>query len=247
MGMLEGKTVIVTGGGQGIGRAIAMRMAREGASVVVNSVREESCGGVAGEIQKEGGKAIAVAGDVGNHEAVDKVVSAAAEEFGGVSILINNAGITRDNLIMRMKEEDWDDVHRVNLKSAFLMSKAVVRPMMKERWGRIINITSIVGLVGNPGQANYCAAKAGMVGLTKSLAKELASRNILVNAVAPGFIETRMTDDLGEEMKGKLLSEIPLGRIGVAEDVAGPVLFLCSEDSSYMTGTVLEATGGLGM
>src|SRR5690606_3111276 len=160
-----------------------------------------SCGPVAEEIRANGGRAIAVAGDVSQQEVVDRVLKASSDEFGGIHILVNNAGITRDNLLMRMKEEDWDEVNRVNLKSAFLLSKAVVRPMMKERWGRIINITSIVAITGNAGQANYCAAKAGMIGMTKALAKELASRNILVNAIAPGFIETKMTSDLPEDLK----------------------------------------------
>jgi 3-oxoacyl-[acyl-carrier protein] reductase len=247
MGILEGKKAIVTGGGQGIGKAIALKLAGEGASVIVNSAREVSCGPVADEINAAGGKAIAVAGDVSLAEVVDRVVKTATAEFGGVDILVNNAGITRDNLLMRMKEADWDEVLRVNLKSAFLLSKAVVRPMMKARWGRIINITSIVGLVGNAGQANYCAAKAGMVGLTKSMAKELAPRNILVNAVAPGFIQTKMTDVLPDEVKEGIMKGIPLARFGNVDDIAGPVLFLCSDASAYITGTVIESTGGMGM
>ncbi len=246
MGFLDAKTAIVTGGGQGIGKSIALSLAAEGATVVVNSAREESCGAVADEITKSGGKAIAVAGDVGDPAVVERVVKA-ADQFGGAGILVNNAGITRDGLIMRMKEEDWDDVLRVNLKSAFLLSKAVSRPMMKARWGRIINITSIVGVMGNPGQANYCAAKAGMIGLTKSLAKEFASRNILVNAIAPGFIETSMTHGLPDDLKTKMLEQIPLSRFGAPADIAGPVLFLCSDASAYITGSVIEVAGGLGM
>lgn len=246
MGFLDAKTAIVTGGGQGIGKSIALSLASEGAAVVVNSAREESCGAVADEITKSGGKAIAVAGDVGDPAVVERVVKA-ADQFGGAGILVNNAGITRDGLIMRMKEEDWDDVLRVNLKSAFLLSKAVSRPMMKARWGRIINITSIVGVMGNPGQANYCAAKAGMIGLTKSLAKEFASRNILVNAIAPGFIETSMTHGLPDDLKTKMLEQIPLSRFGAPADIAGPVLFLCSDASAYITGSVIEVAGGLGM
>jgi 3-oxoacyl-[acyl-carrier protein] reductase len=246
MGILDGKVAIVTGGGQGIGKAIALRLAAEGAAVVVNSARETSCGPVADEINAKGGKAVAAAGDVSDPAVVERVV-AAAGTLGGVSILVNNAGITRDGLVMRMKDEDWDEVLRVNLKSAFLLSRAVVRPMMKARWGRIINITSIVGVVGNPGQANYCAAKAGLIGLTKSLAKEFASRNILVNAIAPGFIQTAMTDGLPDELKTKLMGEIPLARFGAPDDIAGPVLFLCSEQSAYITGACLEVAGGLGM
>lgn len=247
MKRLDGKRAIVTGAGQGIGRAIALRLAADGAKVLVNSAREASCGAVAEEIRQAGGEGTAVAGDVGTPEAVSKIVEAATKEFGGVDILVNNAGITRDGLLMRMKDEDWDEVLRINLKSAFLLSRAVARPMMKSRWGRIVNITSVVGLVGNPGQANYCAAKAGMVGLTKSLAKELASRGILVNAVAPGFIETKMTGALDEKQKEGLLGEIPLGRIGNPEEIAGPVAFLCSDEAGYITGTVIEVTGGLGM
>ncbi|HYF55023.1 MAG TPA: 3-oxoacyl-[acyl-carrier-protein] reductase [Salinarimonas sp.] len=244
---LEGKVAIVTGGGQGIGRGIALTLAAAGAAVVVNSARQESCGAVAKDIQDKGGKAIAIAGDVGTAEAAERVVKAATEQLGNIHILVNNAGITRDNLLMRISEQDWDEVLRVNLKSAFLLSKAVVRPMMKNRWGRIVNITSIVGIMGNAGQANYCAAKAGMIGFTKSLARELASRNILVNAVAPGFITTSMTDSLSEDIKKKMMGEIPLGRFGVTEDISGPVLFLCSEQAAYITGTTLEVTGGLGM
>ncbi len=244
---LEGKRAIVTGAGQGIGRAIALRLAVEGARVIVNSAREASCGAAAEEIRKAGGEAIAVAGDVGTPEAVTTVVEAATKELGGVDILVNNAGVNRDGLLMRMKDEDWDEVLRINLKSAFLLSRAVARPMMKNRWGRIVNVTSIVGLVGNPGQANYCAAKAGMVGLTKSLAKELASRGILVNAVAPGFIETKMTAALDEKYRETLKAEIPLSRIGEPDEIAAPVAFLCSDEASYITGAVIEVTGGLGM
>jgi len=246
MPQLDGKVAIVTGAGQGIGRAIALRLSAEGAAVLVNSARESSCGAVAEEIVKAGGRAVAAAGDVGDPAVVEKVI-AAADTLGPVGILVNNAGITRDNLLMRMGEAEWDEVLRVNLKSAFLLSKAVVRPMMKARWGRIINITSIVGVVGNPGQANYCAAKAGMIGLTKSMAKELASRNILVNAIAPGFIETKMTEDLKEELKQRLLAEIPLARFGKVDDIAGPVLFLCTDAAAYITGTTIEVSGGLGM
>ena len=247
MGILDGKSAIVTGGGRGIGRAIAMKLAAEGAAVVVNSATEASCGAVAEEIRAAGGKAIAVAGDVSLAENASKVADACIREFGGVGILVNNAGITRDNLMMRMKEDAWDEVLRVNLKSAFLLSQAVLKPMMKARWGRIINITSIVGIMGNAGQTNYAASKAGMIGFTKSLAKELASRNILVNAVAPGFIETSMTDELNAEWKEKLMAEIPLARFGQVDDIAAPVLFLASDASAYITGTCLEVTGGMGM
>ncbi|MCC6547359.1 3-oxoacyl-[acyl-carrier-protein] reductase [Candidatus Sumerlaeota bacterium] len=244
--MLEGKTAIVTGAGRGIGKSIALSLAAQGAAIVVNSAREESCGAVADEINRAGGKAVAAAGDVGDAAVVERVVKA-ADQFGGASILVNNAGITRDGLAMRMKEEDWDEVLRVNLKSAFLLSKAASRPMMKATWGRIINITSIVGVLGNPGQANYCAAKAGMIGLTKSLAKELAPRNILVNAIAPGFITTDMTQKLTDDQKNGILSLIPLKAFGTAENIAGPVLFLCSPAADYITGSVIEVAGGMGM
>lgn len=247
MGKLDGKVAIVTGGGRGIGKAIALRFAAEGASVLVNSATESSCGAVADEIKAAGGKAVAVAGDVSDAAVVKTVVETASGELGGLDILVNNAGITRDSLIMRLKEDQWDEVLRVNLKSAFLLSQAAIRPMMKNRWGRIINITSIVGLIGNPGQTNYAASKAALVGFTKSLAKEVASRNILVNAIAPGFIETSMTGELNEEWKGKLLAEIPQSRFGNVEDIAGPALFLCTSDADYITGTTIEVTGGMGM
>ncbi len=247
MGSLADKVAIVTGGGRGIGRAIALRLAREGARVLVNSAREESCGAVAAEITAAGGTAVALTGDVGTPEASQALVDRAVAEWGGLHVLVNNAGITRDTLLMRMKDADWDEVIRVNLKSAFLLSRAATKPMMKQRWGRIINITSIVGIIGNAGQSNYCAAKAGMIGLTKSMARELGARNICVNAVAPGFIETDMTHGLPEEMKAKMKGDVPLGRFGTPEDIAGPVAFLASEDSAYLTGAVLEVAGGLGM
>ncbi|MBI1291180.1 3-oxoacyl-[acyl-carrier-protein] reductase [bacterium] len=247
MADLKDKVAIVTGGGKGIGRAIALDLAKAGAAVVVNSATEASCTATAADIVAAGGRAVAMAGDVGTAEVAEKLVAFAQESFGGLHILVNNAGITRDGLIMRMKEEDWDEVLRVNLKSAFLLSKAAVRPMMKSRWGRIVNITSIVGVIGNAGQANYCAAKAGMIGLTKSLARELASRNICVNAVAPGFIQTAMTDVLSDDLKKKLLGEIPLARLGDVADISGPVLFLCSDAAGYITGSTIEVAGGMGM
>ena len=246
MPFLKDKTAIITGAGQGIGKAIALRLSAEGAAVVVNSARESSCGAVAEQINSDGGKAVAVAGDVSQPDVVDAVVKA-ADGLGGVQVLVNNAGITRDNLLMRMREEDWDEVLRVNLKSAFLLSKACVRPMMKARWGRIVNITSIVAVTGNPGQVNYCSAKAGMIGMTKSMAKELASRNITVNAIAPGFIGTQMTDQLKDDIKDKMKSEIPLARFGTPDDIAGPAAFLCSPAADYITGVTLEVSGGLGM
>ncbi len=184
---------------------------------------------------------------MGTPAACQALVDRAVTDWGGLHILVNNAGITRDTLLMRMKDADWDEVLRVNLKSAFLLSRAAIKPMMKQRWGRIINITSIVGLIGNAGQANYCAAKAGMIGLTKSMARELGARNICVNAVAPGFIETDMTQGLPDDMKARMKGDVPLGRFGTPEDIAGPVAFLASEDSAYLTGAVIEVAGGLGM
>lgn len=247
MKTLDGKVAIVTGAGRGIGRAIALHLAAQGAIIVANSHSEGNTASVVQAIEQAGGKALPFAGDVADSELCNRLVDHAAKECGAVHILVNNAGITRDNLIMRLKDEDWDRVLDTNLKSAFLLSRAVVRPMMKQRWGRIVNITSIVGIIGNPGQANYAASKAGMIGLTKSLARELASRNVLVNAVAPGFIETSMTDELNEEQKKALMGQIPLQRLGRPEDIAATVGFLCSEAASYITGQVIEVTGGLGM
>ncbi|MBI5154089.1 3-oxoacyl-[acyl-carrier-protein] reductase [Candidatus Poribacteria bacterium] len=244
---LDGKIAIVTGAGQGIGRAIALRLAREGATVVVNSFSAANSEATAAAIKEAGGNAVAKAGDVGNGEFCKELIEGTIKDLGAVHILVNNAGVTSDGLIMRMKDEDWDRVIDTNLKSAFLLSRAACRPMMKNRWGRIINITSIVGIIGNPGQANYCASKAGMIGLTKSLAKELASRNILVNAVAPGFIQTRMTEELPGEARAALLKQIPIERFGKPEDIAGVVNMLCGPDADYITGQVIEVTGGLGM
>jgi len=244
---LQERVAVVTGGGQGIGRAIALELARRGARILINDVREDIAAQTVQMIKDLGSDAVFVLGDVSKAQTGEAIVQAATERWGRLDILVNNAGVTRDNLLMRMKEEDWDLVLTINLKSAFLLSKAVVRPMMKQRWGRIINISSIVGVIGNAGQVNYSASKAGLIGLTKTLAKELASRNILVNAVAPGFIRTAMTDALNEEQKKALSDQIPLTRLGEVEDVARVVAFLASEDSGYVTGQVLQVTGGLGM
>jgi 3-oxoacyl-[acyl-carrier protein] reductase len=246
--MLTGKVALVTGGSRGIGRAICLELAKQGAKVVVNyagsqGAAEETVEG----IKALGGEAIAVQGDVARYDDAEKLVLATLEAFGRIDILVNNAGITRDNLLIRMKEDEWDAVINTNLKGVFNCTKAAARPMMKQRSGRIINITSVVGQIGNPGQANYVSAKAGVIGLTKSNAKELASRGITVNAVAPGYIETEMTEKLGDELKTKLFVSIPLGRMGQPEDIANIVSFLASDKASYITGQVINVDGGMVM
>jgi 3-oxoacyl-[acyl-carrier protein] reductase len=246
--MLQGKVALVTGASRGIGRAIALELARQGAKVAVNYAGSEAkANEVVEEIKNMGGEAFAIQADVSNAEAVDQMVKAVLERFERIDILVNNAGITRDNLLMRMKEEEWDDVININLKGVFNCTKAVTRPMMKQRYGRIVNIASIVGVSGNPGQANYVAAKAGVIGLTKTAARELASRNITVNAVAPGFITTDMTDRLSEELKEEMLKQIPLARFGEPEDIAKVVSFLVSDAASYVTGQTLHVDGGMVM
>lgn len=248
MGKLSGKAAIVTGASRGIGRSIALKLAEEGARVAVNySGSQAKAEEVVDLIRQNGGEAFSVQADVSDAESVQAMVAQTMEHFGSVDILVNNAGITRDNLLMRMKEDEWDDVMNTNLKGVFLCTKAVTRQMMKQRSGKIVNISSIVGVAGNPGQANYVAAKAGVIGLTKTSAKELASRNIHVNAVAPGFITTEMTDELPEDVKGQMLSQIPLGKLGNPEDVAKAVLFLSTSDSDYMTGQTLHIDGGMVM
>lgn len=248
MRKLEGKVAVVTGASRGIGRAIALKLADEGAKVVVNySGSQAKAEEVVATIQASGGEAIAVQASVSKTEEVTALMDAAVKTFGALDILVNNAGITRDNLLMRMKEEEWDDVLDTNLKGVFLCTKAVTRQMMKQRAGRIINISSIVGVAGNAGQANYVAAKAGVIGLTKTTAKELASRNILVNAIAPGFIETEMTEQLPEDLKQGMLTQIPLAKLGQPEDIAKAVAFLASEDANYMTGQTLHIDGGMVM
>ena len=245
---LKGQVAVVTGASRGIGRAIALELANQGADVVVNySGNEEKAKSVVEEIVAAGSRAIAVQCDVASADSVAAMLKMTIEEFGKVDILVNNAGITRDNLLMRMKEEEWDQVINTNLKGVFLCTKAVSRPMMKQRKGRIINVASVVGITGNPGQANYVAAKAGVIGFTKTAAKELASRGITVNAVAPGFITTDMTEQLPEDVRGQLLSQIPLGRLGEPGDIAKVAAFLASEDSSYMTGQTLSVDGGMAM
>ncbi|MBS8263426.1 3-oxoacyl-[acyl-carrier-protein] reductase [Mesobacillus boroniphilus] len=245
---LEGKVALVTGASRGIGREIAFELAREGASVAVNYAGSEAKAlEVVDEIKAMGRDAFAIQADVSNSDSVNDMVKGTIERFGKLDILVNNAGITKDNLLMRMKESEWDDVININLKGVFLCTKAVTRQMMKQRSGRIINISSIVGVSGNPGQANYVAAKSGVIGLTKTSAKELSSRGITVNAVAPGFITTDMTDKLNEEVKTEMLKQIPLARFGEPKDIARTVVFLSSEDSAYMTGQTLHVDGGMVM
>lgn len=246
--MLTGKNALVTGASRGIGREIALTLAKKGANVAVNfSGNRDKANEVVTEIEQMGSKAVAIQANVANADEVTGMVKETISTFGSLDILVNNAGITRDTLLMRMKEADWDDVININLKGVFNCTKAVTRQMMKQRSGRIINMASVVGIAGNPGQANYVAAKAGVIGLTKSSARELAARNITVNAVAPGFIETDMTGELSDDMKSEMLKGIPLGRPGKPEDVASLVSFLASDESSYMTGQTFNVDGGMVM
>jgi 3-oxoacyl-[acyl-carrier protein] reductase len=245
---LNGKNVLVTGASRGIGREIALELARKGANVAVNFAGSEAkANEVVQEIKALGRESFSIQCDVSDSEAVTEMVKTVTEKFSSLDILVNNAGITRDNLLMRMKENEWDDVININLKGVFLCTKAVTRQMMKQRSGRIINIASIVGVSGNAGQANYVAAKAGVIGLTKSAAKELASRGITVNAIAPGFISTDMTENLPEDVQEAMLGQIPLARFGDPKDVAAVAAFLASEASSYMTGQTLHVDGGMVM
>jgi 3-oxoacyl-[acyl-carrier protein] reductase len=249
MSVAEGSPVaIVTGGTRGIGLAIAKRLADDGYDLVLTYRGDAVVAGAARDALQSSGRRISVvSSDVSDAESAGSLIETTVNEFGRLDALINNAGITRDTLIMRMSEQDWDAVLSTNLKGAFLCSKAAIRPMLRQRAGRIVNMTSVVGLVGNAGQANYAAAKAGLVGLTKSLAKEVGSRSITVNAIAPGFIDTRLTEVLSDELKDTLLKTIPLGRFGTPEDVSGAVSFLLSRDASYITGHVLTIDGGLFM
>ena len=245
---LEGKKALVTGASRGIGRAIALALAAEGADVVVNyAVSEAAAKEVAAEIVAMGRKAFVVQADISSNEAATAMVDEVVKEFGRIDILVNNAGITRDGLLMRMSEEDFSDVIDVNLKGTFHCIRFASRQMMKQRSGRIINMASVAGLYGNPGQINYSASKAAVIGMTKTVAKELGSRGVGVNAVAPGFIKTPMTDKLTEEQKNAVLNLIAMKRYGLPEEIAGVVSFLASEDSSYVTGQVIEISGGLSM
>jgi len=242
---LEGKIALVTGASQGIGESIARRLASQGALVVCAARNEEALQKVSAAIQAEGGKADYVCLDMSSAESIKAAVATVIERHGALHILVNNAGITKDKLLIQMKEDEWDAVLDTNLKGAFLAIQAVTKPMMKQRWGRIINIASVVGQMGNAGQANYVSAKAGLIGLTKSVARELASRNVTANAITPGYIATAMTDKLSDEVKAGFVEQIPLGRLGTPDDIASAVCFLASEEAGYMTGQVLSVNGGM--
>lgn len=246
--LLNGKTAVITGSARGLGKAIALKMASMGANIVLNDIAEsESLDATAEEFRKANYRVIVTRGDVRNADDVKAMISSAVEAFGRVDILVNNAGITKDKPMAMMSEEDWDDVLNINLKGAFLCTKFAAKQMIKQRYGRIVNIASVAGRYGNQGQANYSASKAGLIGLTKTTAKEFASRGVTCNAVAPGIIKSKMTDILPEEVRSKYLENIPLGRFGTPEDVAGVVAFLASDDASYITGQVIDIDGGLVM
>jgi 3-oxoacyl-[acyl-carrier protein] reductase len=242
---LSGRVALVTGASQGIGRACALRLAKEGASVAVAARNQEKLNELVSEITAAGGQAAAFALDVADEEQVKATIKAAIGQFGKIDILVNNAGITRDQLVMRMKRADWDSVLQTNLTAAYLCIQQVISSMLKQRWGRIINITSVFGQMGQAGQANYSASKAGLIGLTMAIAREVGSRSITCNAVAPGFIETAMTAMLSDELKQTAVKQIPLGRVGTSDDVANAVAFLASEEASYITGHVLSVNGGM--
>ena len=245
--LLTDKVAIVTGASRGIGRCTALALAAQGADLVVAARSLQPLQEVVSEIEALGRKALAVTADASVTDDANKLIAAAVETFGKVDILVNNAGITRDGLLLRMKDEDWDAVLDTNLKGAFLLTRAAAKLMSKQRSGRIINISSVVGEMGNPGQANYCASKAGLLGLTKSVAKELGRRGVTVNAVTPGFIETDMTNELSEKARQELTAQIPLGRLGQSEDIAQAVIYLASEHAGYITGQVLGVNGGMYM
>ncbi|HEX5323984.1 MAG TPA: 3-oxoacyl-[acyl-carrier-protein] reductase [Capsulimonadaceae bacterium] len=243
---LEGKSALVTGGGTGIGRAISLTLAGAGANVaVVNRSSIDAARNVASEIEAMGRRSLALQADVSRMEDAEKIVREVLTTFGSLDIVVNNAGTTRDTLVLRMSEEDWDTVLDTNLKGSFLVARAALKPMFKQRRGKIVNITSVMGLIGNSGQANYSASKAGLIGFTRTLAKEVGSRHIQVNAVAPGFIETAMTESVKPEVREALIERIPAGRLGQAEEVAATVLFLCTSASDYITGQTITVDGGL--
>ncbi|MEY3990365.1 MAG: hypothetical protein RI985_1446, partial [Chloroflexota bacterium] len=245
---LDERVALVTGGSRGIGRAIALSLATTGATVIVNYRGNQAAADeTVASIEVAGGKAVAIQADVANGEDVERLFKEVSERFGRIDILVNNAGITRDTLMLRMKDDDWDAVMDTNLRGLFLCTRAALRPMTRARWGRIINITSVVGLMGNAGQANYAAAKAGIIGFSKSVAREIGSRSITVNAVAPGFIDTELTAVLGPDTREALIKQIPLGRLGTPEDVASLVTFLASEQAAYITGQTFNTDGGMVM
>jgi len=241
---LSGKTALVTGASGGIGSAIAKALAAQGARVALSGTREEALQAVAADI---GGDPVILPCNLSDPEAVDALVSSAIEALGKLDILVNNAGVTRDNLAMRMKDEEWNDVIRINLEASFRLARASMRPMMKARGGRIISITSVVGVTGNPGQANYAASKAGLIGMSKAMAQEVASRGITVNCVAPGFIRSAMTDELPDAQKETLLTRIPTGKLGEGDDIAAAVTYLASDEAAYITGETLHVNGGMAM
>ncbi len=242
---LKGRIALVTGASQGIGRAVALELARAGATVALAARNEAKLAEAVAEIEAAGGQAAAFTLDVASEESIKAAAKAVIERFGKVEILVNNAGITRDTLALRMKRDDWESVLSTNLTGAFLLTQALLSPMLRNRWGRIINITSVVGRTGQAGQANYAASKAGLIGLTRSLARELASRSITVNAVAPGYIETAMTAVLDEKVREAMIAQIPLGRAGTDAEIAHAVAFLASENAAYITGHVLDVNGGM--
>jgi 3-oxoacyl-[acyl-carrier protein] reductase len=247
MSLLAGKVAVVTGASRGIGKAIALELGRQGAAVIGTSTSATGAEGVSRELTGAGVKGEGVVMDVGDAASVESAIGHAQRHFGDIAILVNNAGATRDNLLLRMKDEEWDEIMATNLKSVYRLSKLVLRAMIKARFGRIINITSIVGVTGNPGQTNYSAAKAGMIGFSKSLAREVGSRNVTVNCIAPGFIDTDMTRALPGEQREALIKQIPLGRLGEPGDIAAAVLFLASPGASYITGCTLHVNGGMYM
>jgi 3-oxoacyl-[acyl-carrier protein] reductase len=247
MGSLEGRVALVTGSGRGIGATIARTLADSGASICINDIDQKTAESTAADLEAAGVQAIAVQADVSDFEQAERMVKTAIDKFGKLDILVNNAGLTRDQVLMRLSEEDWDLVLRVNLKSAFNCSKAAIRNMIRNRYGRIVNMASVSGVAGNYGQTNYSASKAGLIGFTKSLAREVATRNITVNAVAPGYIPTDLTDDMAEEFKEAIRAQIPMGRFGDKQDVANAVAFFASDEAGYVTGQVLNVDGGMVM
>lgn len=245
--LLEGNVAFITGASRGIGLAIALELAKHGATVIGTATTQNGADGITRQLEEISAPGMGVLMNVNDIEQISKALEIANKQFGDVSILVNNAGITRDNLLVRMKDEEWDEVMATNLKSIFYLSRTVLRAMMKARSGRIINISSVVGVTGNPGQANYAASKAGMIGFTKSLAREVGSRNVTINCVAPGFIDTDMTNSLTTEQRLNLLKQIPLGRLGQSTEIAAAVVFLASPAASYITGTTLHVNGGMFM